>query len=97
MWTSTGGLTPSSVHMRPPEPNPLPPRCGRHIWMAPYQYSTETASTIYFAQRCIDGFSGHFDVFNMPNSRAFVTVRAGTAYRYLFSKVKKRIICNVYY
>jgi len=27
----------------------------------------------------------------------FVTVRAGTAYRHLFSKVKKKIICNVYY
>src|SRR6218665_2896834 len=26
----------------------------------------------------------------------FVTVRAGTAYRHLFSKVKKTIICNVY-
>ena len=27
----------------------------------------------------------------------FVTVRAGTAYRHLFSKVKKSFICNVYY
>src|SRR6218665_1379774 len=27
----------------------------------------------------------------------FVTVRAGTAYRHLFSQVKKKIICNVYY
>ena len=23
------------VHMRPPEPDPLPPPCGRHKWMAP--------------------------------------------------------------
>ena len=29
-WTS---LPP--VHMRPPEPVPLPPPCGRHKWMAP--------------------------------------------------------------
>jgi len=34
VWTSTWGLTPSSVHMRPPEPDPLPPPCGRHKWMA---------------------------------------------------------------
>src|SRR6218665_3881693 len=27
------GLPP--VHMRPPEPDPLPPPCGRHKWMAP--------------------------------------------------------------
>src|SRR6218665_1410560 len=27
----------------------------------------------------------------------FVTVCAGTAYRHLFSKVKKKVICNVYY
>ena len=27
----------------------------------------------------------------------YVTVRAGTVYRHLFSKVKKQIICNVYY
>jgi len=27
----------------------------------------------------------------------FVTVRAGTAHRHLFSKVKKKIICDVYY
>jgi len=26
-----------------------------------------------------------------------VMVRAGTAYRHLFSQVKKKIICNVYY
>jgi len=33
--------------MRPSEPDPLAhPPCGRHNWMAPYQYSTETASTI---------------------------------------------------
>jgi len=32
MWTSTWGLTPSP---RPPGPDPLPPPCGRHKWMAP--------------------------------------------------------------
>src|SRR6218665_3714228 len=26
---------PPPVHMRPPEPDPLPPPCGRHKWMAP--------------------------------------------------------------
>jgi len=26
------------VHMRPPVPDPLPPPCGRHTWMAPYLY-----------------------------------------------------------
>ena|SRR6218665_2831601 len=26
---------PLPVHMRPPEPDPLPPPCGRHEWMAP--------------------------------------------------------------
>ena len=30
------GLDKSSpTHMRPPEPDPLPPPCGRHKWMAP--------------------------------------------------------------
>src|SRR6218665_1391282 len=30
------GLDPRpSVHMRAPEPDPLPPPCGRHNWMAP--------------------------------------------------------------
>src|SRR6218665_1766468 len=30
------GLDPlSPVHMRPPEPDALPPPCGRHKWMAP--------------------------------------------------------------
>src|SRR6218665_1350390 len=28
---------PPPVHMRPPEPDPLPPPCGRHKWMAPKQ------------------------------------------------------------
>ena len=28
-------LLPSPVHMRPAEPDPLPPLCGRHKWMAP--------------------------------------------------------------
>src|SRR6218665_156601 len=27
---------PPPVHMRPPEPDPLLPPCGRHKWMAPY-------------------------------------------------------------
>src|SRR6218665_571176 len=36
---STWGWTPSPVHMRPPEPDPLPPPCGRHKWMAPYDIS----------------------------------------------------------
>src|SRR6218665_1685901 len=27
---------PPPVHMRPYEPDPLPPPCGRHKWMAPY-------------------------------------------------------------
>ena len=26
---------PPPVHMRPPEPDPLPPPCRRHKWMAP--------------------------------------------------------------
>src|SRR6218665_266672 len=26
---------PSPIHMRPPEPDLLPPPCGRHKWMAP--------------------------------------------------------------
>src|SRR6218665_3930244 len=30
------GLDPP-VHMHPPEPDPLPPPCGRHKWMAPYR------------------------------------------------------------
>ena len=29
------GLDPSPVHMRPSEPEPPPPLCGRHRWMAP--------------------------------------------------------------
>src|SRR6218665_885711 len=29
---------PPPVHMRPPEPDPLPPPCGRHNWMAPYHW-----------------------------------------------------------
>src|SRR6218665_2032754 len=33
VWTSTWGWTPPPVHMRPPEPDPPP--CGRHKWMAP--------------------------------------------------------------
>ena len=31
-----GAWPPSPVHMRPPEPDPYPPPCGRHKWMAPY-------------------------------------------------------------
>ena len=31
-----GAGPPFPVHMRPPEPDPLPPPCGRHKWMAPY-------------------------------------------------------------
>src|SRR6218665_497265 len=30
-----GAGPPPSLHMRPPEPDPLPPPCGRHKWMAP--------------------------------------------------------------
>src|SRR6218665_1794969 len=30
-----GAGPPSPVHMRPPDPDPLPPPCGRHKWMAP--------------------------------------------------------------
>src|SRR6218665_3956067 len=30
-----GAGPPPPVHMRPPEPDPLPPPCGRHKWMAP--------------------------------------------------------------
>jgi len=26
---------PTPIHMRPPEPVPRPPPCGRHKWMAP--------------------------------------------------------------
>src|SRR6218665_3176244 len=26
---------PPPVHLRPPEPDPLPPPCGRNKWMAP--------------------------------------------------------------
>src|SRR6218665_559286 len=29
------GFDPSPVHMRPPEPDPLPPPCGRRKWMPP--------------------------------------------------------------
>src|SRR6218665_986530 len=32
-----GAGPPPLVHMHPPEPDPLPPLCGRHKWMAPYQ------------------------------------------------------------
>src|SRR6218665_934422 len=32
------------VHMRPPEPDPLPPPCRRHKWMAPYCKFDDTAS-----------------------------------------------------
>src|SRR6218665_3412455 len=32
-----GDGPPPPVHMRPPEPDPLPPPCGRHKWMAPYE------------------------------------------------------------
>ena len=35
VWTSTWGLLPSPDHMRSPEPEPPPPLCGRHKWMAP--------------------------------------------------------------
>src|SRR6218665_1502705 len=31
-----GAGPPPPVHMRPPEPGPSPPPCGRHKWMAPY-------------------------------------------------------------
>src|SRR6218665_3404919 len=38
------GLNPSPpVHMRPPEPDPLPPPCGRHKWMAPKQCGSARA------------------------------------------------------
>src|SRR6218665_1381809 len=30
-----GAGPPPPVHMRPPEPDPLPPPCERHKWMAP--------------------------------------------------------------
>ena len=30
-----GAGPPPPVHMRPPEPDPLPTPCGRHKWMAP--------------------------------------------------------------
>src|SRR6218665_1411392 len=30
-----GAGPPSPVHMHPAEPDPLPPPCGRHKWMAP--------------------------------------------------------------
>ena len=32
-----GAGPPPPVHMRPPEPDPLSPPCGRHKWMAPNQ------------------------------------------------------------
>src|SRR6218665_377044 len=31
-----GAGPPPPVHMRPSEPDPLPPPCGRHKWMVPY-------------------------------------------------------------
>src|SRR6218665_1660887 len=31
-----GAGPPPPVHMCPSEPDPLPPPCGRHKWMAPY-------------------------------------------------------------
>ena|SRR6218665_2568793 len=31
------GAGPSPIHMRPPEPDPLPPPCEHHKWMAPNQ------------------------------------------------------------
>src|SRR6218665_2194506 len=35
-----GAGPPPPVHMRPPEPDSLPPPCGRHKWMAPYMRDT---------------------------------------------------------
>src|SRR6218665_3988682 len=39
------------VHMRPPEPDPLPPPCGRHKWMAPIHINKPNNQ--------IGGYSGH--------------------------------------
>jgi len=89
--------------MRPPESNPLPLRVdvkSRHKWMAPYQYSTETASTIVqsILLRGVSMVSQAISMYSICiNPGLFVTVRSGTAYRHLFSKVNKKIICNVYY
>src|SRR6218665_292742 len=32
------GLDPLPVHMRPPEPDPPSPPCGRHKWMVPNHF-----------------------------------------------------------
>jgi len=37
------GADPSPVGRRPPEPDSLPPPCGRHKWMAPNQWRNEGA------------------------------------------------------
>jgi len=38
-----------------------------------------------------------YDTDSSNNQGFFVMVRAGTAYRHLFSQVKKKIISKVYY
>src|SRR6218665_829098 len=43
-----GAGPPSPLHMCPPEPDPLPPPCGRHKWMAPYILSTTIISISLF-------------------------------------------------
>ena len=68
--------------MRPPEPNPLPSRCGRHKWMA--AISTQPKPRVQsFNLFCTEGYRWFLRPFRciqyMPKSRAFVTVRAGTA------------------
>ena len=37
---------PSPVHMRPPEPDPLPPPCGRHKWMDPKKEDINTKNVL---------------------------------------------------
>src|SRR6218665_518763 len=47
-----GAGPPPPVHMRPNEPDPLPPPCGRHKWMAPKTSVSEKNSfmTLFFTQ-----------------------------------------------
>src|SRR6218665_1478655 len=90
--------------MRPPESNPLPLRVdvkSRHKWMAPgpnpgppisvLNRNREHNRSIYFASRRIDGFSGHFDVFSMPKSRAFCDGTRWYGVPAPFSKVNKKL------
>src|SRR6218665_67153 len=47
--------SPPPVHMRPPGPDPLPPPCGRHKWMAPSHFKRAVCIS---CRPCVDVHKG---------------------------------------